>query len=54
MATRYYDRTLDCGCMISSDGGGGLIPCYSKNCKWEEWSKTPDYKKHLREVKERN
>ena len=28
MADRYYDRTLECGCMISSDGGGGVIPCH--------------------------
>ncbi len=28
MADRYYNRVLDCGCMYSSDGGGGLMPCY--------------------------
>lgn len=78
MASRYYDRTLKCGCMISSDGGGGLIPCHhgygcgkegcdkDNQCEdcikqeelciksWEEWRKSPDYKKHLQEVKERN
>ena len=27
MASRYYNRILDCGCMLSSDGGGGLMPC---------------------------
>ena len=28
-----YDRTLECGCMISSDGGGGLMPCcYGYGC----------------------
>ena len=33
MADRYYDRTLKCGCMISSDGGGGLMPCnYGYGC----------------------
>ena len=25
---RLYDRELKCGCFISSDGGGGLIPCH--------------------------
>ena len=34
MATRYYDRQLECGCMISSDGGGGLMPChYGYGCE---------------------
>jgi len=28
MASRTYDRELKCGCLISSDGGGGCIPCY--------------------------
>ena len=33
MADRYYDRTLECGCMYSSDGGGGLMPCdYGYGC----------------------
>lgn len=27
MASRTYDIELDCGCMLSADGGGGLIPC---------------------------
>lgn len=27
MGSRYYDITLSCGCMISLDKGGGLIPC---------------------------
>ena len=67
---RYYDRQLKCGCMISSDGGGGLIPCYAEygdmrkkkdrealelcNKYWKEWQKSDDYKKHLKEVQERN
>ena len=64
MASRTYDRTLDCGCMISSDGGGGLMPCtydnedieQNKKCSkaWEEWEKTDDFKKHCQEVQERN
>ena len=28
MASRIYNRTLKCGCMLSSDGGGGLEPCH--------------------------
>lgn len=51
--SRIYDRKLECGCLISSDGGGGLIPCLSDNCKWVEWSEKEDYKKHLQEIKER-
>jgi len=27
MASRIFDITLTCGCMISLDGGGGTIPC---------------------------
>ena len=39
MACRTFEITLDCGCMLSSDGGGGLIPCHygygcgKKNCR---------------------
>ena len=78
MADRIYDRELECGCLISTDGGGGLMPCHygygcgksgcnEKNecdeCKkqvqrcqkaWNEWRKTPDYKEHLKEIKENN
>lgn len=27
MGTRTYDIELACGCMVSLDKGGGLIPC---------------------------
>lgn len=27
MGSRYYDMTLPCGCMVSLDKGGGVIPC---------------------------
>ena len=64
MATRVYDRTLDCGCMVSSDGGGGVMPCcydnsdpvQNKKCEdtWEAWKKTEDYQEHLKEIQERN
>ena len=51
---RMYNRRLECGCMISSDGGGGLMDCGTKDCKYGEWMKTKDYQKHLKEVQERN
>lgn len=67
---RIYDRTLPCGCAISSDSGGGVMPCYAEYgdmtkekdrealnlCQksWEDWMKSPDYKKHLRECWENN
>lgn len=36
MGSRVYDRTLECGCLISSDSGGGLIPCcYGYGCDKE-------------------
>lgn len=70
MASRTFDRILECGCMISSDGGGVLIPCYAeygdmrkkkdreayKKCResWIKWRKSKDYKLHLKEVEERN
>lgn len=51
---RIYDIKLDCGCLISSDGGGGLIYCHDEeNCKYKEWTKTEDYKKFKKEVRER-
>jgi hypothetical protein len=75
---RVYDIVLECGCMLSADGGGGLIPCsygygcakkkcvhghLCKNClrqekfcseTWKKFFKSKKYKKHLKEVKERN
>jgi len=70
MEDRVYDRVLDCGCMISSDGGGGLMPCYAEcgdmrkkkdrealelhNKSWNKWRKSKDYKLHLKECAERN
>jgi len=53
---RIYDKVLDCGCVISCDGGG-LIPCYyeygskkdQKKCKkaWSEFRKSEDWKKYM-------
>lgn len=64
---RIYDRKLKCGCIVSSDGGGGLIPCCypgypgtteedAEKCAkiWNKWKKTADYKKHCKEVQENN
>jgi hypothetical protein len=37
MGSRTFDTILDCGCMLSSDGGGGLIPCcYGYGCGKKE------------------
>lgn len=30
---------LKCGCFVSCDGGGGLIPCNSEDCEFDEWKK---------------
>lgn len=65
MADRTYDRELKCGCMISSDAGGCVMPCYSEYrddedakalCvkSWDDWEKTDDYQLHLEECEERN
>ena len=54
MACRTYDIELECGCMVSSDGGGGLMSCYSDDCKFDEWMKTPAYKEHLEQCRIRN
>jgi hypothetical protein len=67
---RVFDRKLECGCLISSDKGGGVIPCYAeygdmkkkedrealKLCQksWKKWLNSKDYQKHLKEVRERN
>ena len=50
-----YDIELSCGCMISLDGGGGLMDCMSDDCKYdEEYKNSPKYKKYQREIKRRN
>ena len=67
MASRLYDRELKCGCLISSDGGGGLMPCnygeefgatkkqveFCSKC-WREWRKTDDYTLYKWECIEKN
>lgn len=65
MASRCYDRELKCGCLISADGGGGLLPCSYpevsteeelQKCTdaWKEWQQTDDYKLYKEQVQERN
>jgi hypothetical protein len=63
---RCFDRELECGCLISTDGGGGCIPCcyptdddfeeQSEKCSkaWAKWKKTRDYKDHWDEIRENN
>lgn len=46
--SRYY-FTLECGCMVSCDGGGGLYPC---GHHWDNPRKSGDpldtyYKEHI-------
>ena len=48
--SRYYE-TLECGCLVSCDGSGGLIPvCHNygeetpKTCKVPEYLKAHDIK----------
>ena len=67
MSDRTYDITLDCGCMISLDGGGGLIPCCypevnNKEDKkqmvkctkaWNKYRKSKAYKIHEKEIQRR-
>lgn len=70
MASRTFDKILECGCMISADGGGGIIGCCAEygNMKkkkdrerlelhdacWEVWFKSKEYKEHIKEVRIRN
>ena len=66
MATRYYTIELECGCLISLDGGGGLIPCcypgygatkeQIEKCEraWEKYRNSEEYEEHQRETVERN
>lgn len=66
IADRIYDRKLKCGCLISSDGGGGCIPCcyptdddFEEKIKlcnqvWNEWKQTKDHKLYQRHVIENN
>jgi len=45
--SRIYDRKLECGCLISSDGGGALMDCMSDNCKFSEWNENKRLYKNI-------
>ena len=52
---RVYDIKLSCGCLISLDGGGALIPCYSEKCKYvEEYAENPNHNRWQQEILRRN
>jgi len=58
MGQRIYNRELDCGCLISSDKGGGVIPCCREDglCEetWKKYKNTEDYRKLIKEIEEKN
>ena len=64
MGSRIFDRSLSCGCLYSSDKGGGLMPCsydasdkkQNRKCEeaTEKWMKSKDYRKYLKEVRQKN
>ena len=67
MSDRIYNRKLECGCLITSDAGGGVMPCcypgYDNSteeeierCKlaWQQWEKTEDYKLYCKELRDKN
>lgn len=45
MASRKYDIELECGCLLSADGGGGCVPC----CNWFGYE-TKDFTAEDREL----
>lgn len=63
---RRYTRLLKCGCQISSDFGGRVMPCSAEfrdmksfddikmlelhNQEWKRWMNSKDYQKHLKEL----
>jgi hypothetical protein len=51
---RYYE-TLKCGCLISEDGGGGLLPCayHFDNNEQKPGDVLEEYFKKTREKKEK-
>ena len=51
---RTYNKELKCGCLISLDGGGGLIDCYSDDCKFDEYKDSEEYLLDIAEIKRRN
>jgi hypothetical protein len=63
MGSRIYDKELRCGCLLSKDGSGGLIPCYAEygnmdnpddvksldihNRCWAKFEKSKEYKEYF-------
>jgi len=66
MASRIYDIKLECGCLVSLDGGGGVMPCcypgYGSSKKdtdkcdkaWQKYRNSKEFKEHQKETKRRN
>lgn len=64
--SRIYDIELECGCLVSLDGGGGCIPCcyhgYGateeeiEKCQkaWAKYRESKEYKEHNKEIQRRN
>lgn len=63
---RTFDRQLTCGCALSSEGGGGVIPCCypgygaskaeMERCDkaWKEFKKSKDYELFKQECIDNN
>ena len=34
---RTYNIHLKCGCYISEEGGGGILPCFTEECLSEKY-----------------
>ena len=51
---RYYE-TLKCGCLISEDGGGGLLPCvyHFDNNEQKPGDPLEEYFKKMREKRKK-
>ena len=41
MARKFNGDILDCGCLVSENGG--LIPCTGSDCKYEEYMNNPHW-----------
>lgn len=61
--SRIYDKELKCGCLLSNEGGGSVIPCYAEwgdmnnpddvkaldlhNKCWAQFEKSKEYKEYF-------
>ena len=62
--SRTYDIELECGCLISLDGGGGVMPCHYDdsdlnqvdrcNRAWKRYKESSLYEEHNKEISIRN